>query len=457
VLIKRLFVVLAIIISWAEISLADCSTDINNKDVCPPPQPAPTLPPRGEKFIDPTFGTEIVRVTDRTDGNRAGVAYSYWSPFNADSTRFFIHIDGVAFLYDLDKMADRVKKIGKLFPPGGRKFHAEGIIWSGKDPDILYGVAWDSVYQYNVVTRTYKELFSSPDVWPGTYLWQMSMSEDDDVFAFTIRQSSDYGELGAGYYKRSTDTWRRYDCAINECQVDKSGAYVSIMHGDGRDPHWTIWHVSDDRKETIGWNGSERGPGHYDQGFGRLLGASAWGDFNLRDLDNPDEWTPIFPGSCCWHVSWRNNDDQVVYLSNYFDGPVTEPFKNEIVQLFLDGSGRYRRLAHHRSVIHSYSDISFASSDRLGKHIIYQSNWDDSGFRDVFILKIPEQFQVPKRSMGDLNNDQRVDVQDVQACVNVILGTETSPAVCQRAQQVAAPQDVCDVLDVQELVNTILD
>jgi hypothetical protein len=34
---------------------------------------------------------------------------------------------------------------------------------------------------------------------------------------------------------------------------------------------------------------------------------------------------------------------------------------------------------------------------------------------------------------GDLNNDEKVNIQDIQLCVNVILGAETNPGIVARA------------------------
>ena len=57
---------------------------------------------------------------------------------------------------------------------------------------------------------------------------------------------------------------------------------------------------------------------------------------------------------------------------------------------------------------------------------------------------------------GDLTGDGQVNVQDVQACVNVILGVETTPEIIQRAKEVTKPKDECNVLDIQAIVNIVL-
>lgn len=57
---------------------------------------------------------------------------------------------------------------------------------------------------------------------------------------------------------------------------------------------------------------------------------------------------------------------------------------------------------------------------------------------------------------ADVNSDGSVNIQDIQACVNVILGVETNATIIQMAKAAAAPLDACDVLDLQAIVNEIL-
>src|SRR5262245_55512282 len=64
--------------------------------------PAPALPRAGGTFVDPTFGTTIMRVTDDTDGKSCHNYYSYWPTFNLDSTRFFVACDNMPRLYRFD-------------------------------------------------------------------------------------------------------------------------------------------------------------------------------------------------------------------------------------------------------------------------------------------------------------------------------------------------------------------
>ncbi|MFH1441801.1 MAG: hypothetical protein ABIH18_07185 [Candidatus Omnitrophota bacterium] len=56
---------------------------------------------------------------------------------------------------------------------------------------------------------------------------------------------------------------------------------------------------------------------------------------------------------------------------------------------------------------------------------------------------------------GDINADGKVDILDLQLCVNVLLGVEARGEMVDNAKRAAEPVDECDVLDVQAVVNLI--
>lgn len=86
------------------------------------------------------------------------------------------------------------------------------------------------------------------------------------------------------------------------------------------------------------------------------------------------------------------DNDLWALASRYHDGggTVSAAFDNEIVQIATDGSGRVRRVCHHRSVFNEYYDSPFAGISRDGKFINFSSNWGSaSGRHDGFIVRIP--------------------------------------------------------------------
>src|SRR5688500_6065542 len=86
---------------------------IRNRNVYPKPQP-PTLGAAGWRFVDPTFGARLLRVTDQnTRPGFPGRSYSTPSAahqlaWNATSDRFYIRsLDGWFIPYDFDPLAMR--------------------------------------------------------------------------------------------------------------------------------------------------------------------------------------------------------------------------------------------------------------------------------------------------------------------------------------------------------------
>lgn len=56
----------------------------------------------------------------------------------------------------------------------------------------------------------------------------------------------------------------------------------------------------------------------------------------------------------------------------------------------------------------------------------------------------------------DINNDSKVDILDVQLCVNVILGLEANEAFVNKIKVLTAPEGECTVSDLQAIINEIL-
>jgi hypothetical protein len=157
------------------------------------PEPAlPSLPAAGGTLVDATFGTTIMRLTDSNDGSDCRVEYSYWPTFNVNSTR--------AKALCVTNGVDRTKIW--TFDPSNFKRGAAILmpmlpqstdpIWSGTDPNIIYGhsttnllVAFNASTQATTTIKDFSGIVPS-----GGQLQQMSMSSDDNVFAFHVTNSS---------------------------------------------------------------------------------------------------------------------------------------------------------------------------------------------------------------------------------------------------------------------------
>src|SRR6266513_3744818 len=89
---------------------------LGDPEVHAKPSPAPVLPPAGGSFVDPTFGTTIVRITDPSNAPQgAGVnSASTDSMWNADGSMFYVLINGVEWsLYSVNRTAGTVSRLGR--------------------------------------------------------------------------------------------------------------------------------------------------------------------------------------------------------------------------------------------------------------------------------------------------------------------------------------------------------
>lgn len=262
--------------------------------------PAPPLPRRGGVMIDQTFGTEIMRVTDETDTTGAGTAYSYWPTFNVNSTRMLVFFgDTFPRIYDFDPIAFRLGTYHRPTSPpssnGGALITTfEDAIWSGNDPDKFYVHRGAAVFAYDVVSRTYSPVFDLTDRFPtGAYFFQMSVSRDDDTFAFTLKDAT-YTEIGYVAYRRSTNSLvvNERTRLINEVQIDKSGRYLLVQTGvsgvgaiEAR-----VFDLATGGVEDLRDDGPDFAPAHGDSGTGMFVGADNWNArLTVRNLATPHQ------------------------------------------------------------------------------------------------------------------------------------------------------------------------
>jgi hypothetical protein len=360
------------------------------------------LPSAGGKFNDPTFNTEIMRVTDERDGPSNGTYYSYWPTFNSNSTRLLVKKDGGdAAIYNFDPQNFRLGA-SQSFPrlTGGGSLLTEGAIWSAKDPNVLYGVQSGKprLWALNVATRTYTLIRDFGDQFnAGDFLWQMSMSDDANVFSFT-RKASSGAIIGYIVWQRSTDKMLNVaDTSFNEVRLDKTGRYLTIPLNQADDKGKSFY-IRDLRTGTM--TGLTDGkpdysPGHADIGSGMLIGWDRWDNRLLyRTLAEPHQFRSVLDLGSDWsmniHVSLtsENEDWALVSFYSYRSRPQAGAFHDELVLVKTDGSQIVRRIVHHRSVSKDYWDIPKANVSRDGRFVAFTSNWGGSGRNDLFIARL---------------------------------------------------------------------
>jgi hypothetical protein len=372
-----------------------------DRSLCPEPS-LPTLPKAGAAFLDPTFGTPILRVTDESDGKFCNNAYSYWPSFNRDSTRFFICCDGKPMLYQFDPKAFETRGKQPLFPkrtPRGGIPRWEDAIWSGNAPDMLFCHEGLNLWSYNVATQTYT-LVKTFNELPLGHLSQMSKSLDDNTFAFSVQnlQWKVVGFLAWRCRENKIVFQQNAQEGLDEVQVDKTGRYLVIKTGkQGRDVvEVRIADLNTGKLEDLTDNEPDFAPGHSDNGRGTVLGADNWRNrLTFRKLSEPHRFYSALDLGSDWsqdyHISMLADDERWALVSFYVGNslPSTGVFRNEIVLVATDGSQKVRRLAHHRTVFKEYWDSPRANVSRDGRFALFTSNWGGRTRRDVFILRIP--------------------------------------------------------------------
>ena len=335
-----------------------------------------------------------MRLTDANDGSDCRVEYSYWPTFNVDSTRAKVLcvIGGV-----------NRTKIWTFNPTGFQRGAALPMmttfpqstdpIWSDIDPDILYGYSQTRVLvSYQVVTQAMTTVKDFTSVLPsGGQLQQMSMSENDDRFAFHFTNSS-WQPLGYIVWDRSANAIliNRTEANVDEVQIDKTGRYLSVVYTSG---NARVWDLETMTSTTLTWG--VNGFYHHDSGRGsKLTYTGTTNGFAYRSLATPHTVVPLLTlstGNKTAHFSMRAADEQWGLVSHYNNNgsAVSAPFDNEIFQVKTDGSGQVRRIAHHRSVFNDYVDAPFANISKDGRFVAFSSNWGNAnGRRDVFVARI---------------------------------------------------------------------
>ncbi|MCC6141484.1 MAG: hypothetical protein IT389_12815 [Nitrospira sp.] len=365
------------------------------------PEPAlPSLPQAGREAVDPTFHSVILRLTDGADGNTSTeVQYSYWPAFNSDATR--IHVVGlynatrsVFFSFDKNQRLASNKVVLATPPSNGWLMERSDMIWSGTNPDIIYGHNdTHRLWAFNVASQQYQLVkdFTNDMVAGGT-IFQMSKSLDDDVFAFTLTNASAQN-VGYLVWRRSANAilYRQMVPNLDEVQLDRSGQFLTIGLTTG---NVQIVTLATGASELLVWGVD--GFYHHDSGQGTIFTGGVHQDYVYRSLQTPHSTVSLIPGYATrttqdHHYSMLADNETWALVSRYSSvgGGVQAAFDNEIFQVATDGSQRIRRVAHHRSVYQSYNDSPKANISRDGRFVAFTSNWGQpGGRRDVYIAEI---------------------------------------------------------------------
>jgi hypothetical protein len=381
-------------------------TDYN---VYPPPSP-PALPAAGGTLTDPTFGTSILRVTDAADGTDNHQSYSYWPSLNKTSTLLYISsVGGSPTLYDFDTTNFAIANKRAMFassPVGDGTPSAEDAIWSGTQPGVMFCHTAQKLYSYNTGTNQYTLLKDFSSLYPNLYLWQMSRSINDSVFAFTFKENVNYTNVGYFVFRASNNVADTGALAgLDEVQVDKTGTYLTVKTGNSGAGVIEVEAVNllTGAVAYLTDNAPDFSPGHSDNGTGIVVGADNWNNAHTyRALSNPHSHYQVVSYGNDWtlgdHVSMLADNEAWVLISTYVSNtlPSGGIFADEIYQVATDGTQSVRRLCHTQSNYlaqsggNAYWSSPRANISRNGKYVVFTSNWGSSTRTDVFVVKIPQ-------------------------------------------------------------------
>lgn len=375
-----------------------------------------TLPARGGSYVDPVFGTEIIRVTDSTDGQRCFHAYSYWRAFNSEGNQMLINCDGVTYVYGFDPARGKVLGRTPLLGATSPKIQFEGASWSYTQPHILYALDNAGRRLWSIDLTMCDPIFTLirdfSDVVPSTeYLAQLDVSNNSNVFTFHTRNRSTGKKLDAFVYDRAQNkVWKfnRGTYEVDETKVTEGGGRVMVS-GSTKNEGWMWWDYRAGTATRFDLsNPAHNAGGHAALGYTFLVNGDGFNTgISARSYDNMTG-TGIrnilqykrTNGSLNWsiadHTSLRQVRESYVVVSTYAGDGTWQAFEDEIVFVNTDGSG-FVRLAHTRSYERA-SDSTWryyaqprAVVDKHGRYVTYTSDLGSSTRLDVMILKIPNE------------------------------------------------------------------
>jgi hypothetical protein len=377
--------------------------------------PSITLPSAGGSYVDPVFGTKIIRVTDSRYGTRCVHAYSYWRAFNADNSRLLLECDNVGTLFRFDPSTDKVTYDGTLRGSDGYKLASESAIWSNTYSNTIY--ALDAVglriWRLDVANRGlggYTKLKDfSGTLSSSLYITHLTVSHNGQIFSFHTRNRSTGERMNAYAWDRSTNKLYKFPTYsgldVNESKVDKDGQWVMINYDDDTVALWDFrlgikkWFQHEDLSDNVS--------GHFDVGSDFIANTdtvrtglvvrtygSLYSPQNIVRYKRPsgsDNW------SIAEHVSLRSDPEVWAVGSTYAGDNTWAAFEDEIFLAALDGSG-FVRLAHSRSKeSNSSSSLRYyaqprASASKNGRYIVYSSDLGSTTRFDTMILKVPSAY-----------------------------------------------------------------
>lgn len=375
-------------------------------------------PAVGQPAMDPTYQTEITRITDIKSGKPVtkgkGIVneYARADVLNADGSKAVFHTtSGHWVLYDMQN----VKSLGSILGQGRKEPR-----WHATDPDILFYVEGPRFLRYNVKTKTKSTIYDAKKDYPNA-TWVTAQGEGDGS------ADSRYWALMVINYsnktkKKMTLDWIVLDaeegnvfsrCRDNPfCFIDGANTVTMSMSGDYVLVESTPTQVFD-RDFTNGRTLPGK-HGHGDLALSKdgrdvfVAQDTSNDNITMTYLDNlqmeklmfipfqpPEKGGVSYQG---FHVSGNAIKTPGWVLVSTYGRRDTPTYWSDgsLFLLELKPNGRHLRVAQTNARTSKggkdYWSEAFASIDRSGKFVFWGTNWGitGEGYADVYRVTLPD-------------------------------------------------------------------
>jgi len=397
---------------------ATLTTDLGVYQVPNLAEPAPR-----QWFRDPTFGTCLVRVTDRSRDLSPGDEstglvneYARVQAFNADGSRLLVRgTDGTWYLYDAET----------LLPRGELPLAVEPR-WDAQDPDLIYHLDETRLLSYNVQAHAQDEIHNFARDFPNEPLaavwtrYEGSPSHDRRTWGL-LAQDEDWDPVAFVVYDRYADQVTLRDIrgianveeGIDHVTMSPLGTYLLASFDaacerghPGDDAHPCGLMVYD--RDLKNGRSLLRIIGHYDP----ALDATGREVVVYQDIDT-DQISMLDLGTGVvtplWDIDFGHTGIGLHFsglayarpgwavVSTHDDERTTYTWMDdEVFAVELREDGRVVRLAHTHSLVDDDEELDYwaephASTNPDLTRIVFGTNWGRSGTGEVemYLIALP--------------------------------------------------------------------
>lgn len=349
---------------------------INDFDARPLNQTA--RPAAGLPFVDPNFGSRLIRITDgATDVTPLAPTLPSW---NADESALLLAIAGGRYelrdgrTYALEATVDLIAA------------STGNVYWHTTDPDVLFtfDVTGRRLLRYRRSTRlaVAEEVARFPAC-DDVSATESFTSWDSSVFGVRCRRAGGYD---LGVVRSGVPSGPVSAAASNQAEPSPAPSGALFHDGDVLDATLSTRRslgISNPADSFSLGRDSTGGDVHYAVAFdGPLLGTVVARPFDGRPprvLIGPSTGAP-FPPSGTEISAIAHRRSGLVLASIVGQAPWGQrPLENELVM--ANGSS-VCRLAHHRSTVRTHATLS-----PTGTRVVFASNWFGTGPLQTYVLE----------------------------------------------------------------------